>query len=98
MYIVGSCRLITILTLKTRQRRFAKSELAYWRRRVKKSPHSAAWHVEIQTRGERHRLSLDTANRDAAAAHARDIYQLARAVGWPAVFEKYRPQDARKEK
>jgi hypothetical protein len=71
----------------------AKTDLAYWRRRLRKQPNSPNWFAEISSRGVRRKLSLETPNRENAAARARDIYQLARAVGWDAVLRKYRPKD-----
>jgi integrase len=71
----------------------AKTDLAYWRKRIFKQPNSANWFAEISARGVRRKLSLETPNRENAAARARDIYQLARAVGWDAVLRKYRPKD-----
>ena len=72
-------------------KRLAKTDLAYWRRRIFKQPNSANWFAEISARGTRRKLSLETPNKENAAARARDIYQLARAVGWDAVRAKYRP-------
>ena len=71
---------------------FAKTDLAYWRRRLKKPPRATHWHVEIYRRGQRHSLSLETANREAAAARARDLYEYLRVHGWPETLAKYRPQ------
>src|SRR4029077_719824 len=52
------------------------------------------WFAEIRARGVRRKMSLETPNREVAAAAARDIYQLARAIGWDAVLEKYRTKVA----
>jgi integrase len=68
--------------------------LAYWRRRLRKQPHSPNWFVEISARGLRRKLSLETPNKENASARARDIYQIARAIGWDAVQAKYRPKAA----
>ena len=38
-------------------------------------------------RRARRKLSLETPNRENAAVRAREIYQLARAVGWDAVLQ-----------
>ena len=72
----------------------AKTDLAYWRRRVFKQPNSPNWFAEISARGLRRKLSLETTNRENAASRARDIYQLARFGGWDAVLKKYRPKEA----
>ena len=78
--------------LEKKVRLLAKTDLVYWRRRLRKQPNSANWFAEISARGVRHKLSLETPNKENAAARARDIYQLARAVGWEAVLQKYRPK------
>ena len=39
----------------------AKTDLAYWRKRLRKQPNSPNWFVEI-SRGVRHKLSLETPN------------------------------------
>jgi integrase len=41
----------------------------------------------------RRKLSLETPNKENAASKPRDIYQLARAIGWDAVLQKYRPRN-----
>jgi hypothetical protein len=91
---VNPCRLMRIQKLKSalqkKTRLLAKTDLAYWRRRLRKRPISANWFAEISARGVRRKLSLETPNKESAAARARDIYQLARAVGWDAVLQKYR--------
>jgi hypothetical protein len=71
---------------------FAKTDLAYWRRRLKKPPRATHWHVEIQRHGERHELSLETANSDSAASRARDLYEHIRVHGWKQTLAKYRPR------
>jgi hypothetical protein len=73
---------------------FAKTDLAYWRRRLKKPLRAIHWHVEIQRHGERHELSLETANKEAAAARARDLYEFVRAHGWVEALAKERPKFA----
>jgi integrase len=83
---------INALDYKTKL--LSKTDLAYWRRRLRKQPNSPNWFVEISARGVRRKLSLETPNKENAAARARDIYQIARAVGWDAVQAKYRPKAA----
>jgi integrase len=46
----------------------------------------------MQCRGERHALSLETSNPDAAAAKARTIYQQVKANGWGSTLDARRPQ------
>ena len=45
---------------------------------LKKPTRATHWHVEIQRHGERHELSLETANREAVASRARDLYEYVR--------------------
>jgi hypothetical protein len=81
-----------IIALEKTPKLLAKTDLAYWRRRLRKQPNSPNWFAEISARGIRRKLSLETPNKENAAQRARDIYQLARAVGWDAVLQKYRPK------
>jgi hypothetical protein len=83
-----------INALDNKTKLLSKTDLAYWRRRLRKQPNSPNWFVEISARGVRRKLSLETPNKENAAARARDIYQIARAVGWDAVQAKYRPKAA----
>jgi integrase len=78
--------------LEKKEKLLAKTDLAYWRKRIFKQPNSANWFAEISARGVRRKLSLETPNKENAAVRAREIYQLARAVGWDAVLQKYRPK------
>src|SRR5215831_9922416 len=78
------------IALVKKEKHLAKTDLAYWRRRIFKQPNSPNWFAEISARGVRRKLSLETPNKENAAALARDIYQLARVVGWDAVETKYR--------
>src|SRR6267143_6126441 len=74
----------------------SKTDLRYWRDRVfrtiytrgedrHESPNLA---VYIQHRGRRHKWSLGTPNRDAAAAKARDIFLILQAQGWDAAVAR----------
>jgi integrase len=80
-------------------RNFAKTDVRYWRERILKPRYSLDghghetpnWAVEIQHRGRRHRLSLGTPNREAAASLARDMFLLVHAQGWEAALAHYRP-------
>jgi len=83
-----------INALDQRSKLLSKTDLAYWRRRLRKQPNSPNWFVEISARGVRRKLSLETPNKENAAVRARDIYQIARAAGWDAVQAKYRPKAA----
>jgi hypothetical protein len=48
--------------------------------------------IQIQCRGERHAVSLETSNPDAAAARARTLYEQVRANGWESTLDARRPQ------
>jgi hypothetical protein len=74
----------------------AKTDLAYWRARLFKPPARLNWYVTIAYRGIRHKVSLDTPNREVAAARARDLYRDIWANGWEATLERYRPAIAKK--
>jgi integrase len=83
----------------------SKTNLDYWAGRVFKptysrdghSIESPNWAVEIQYRGKRHKWSLSTANKAAAAARAKEIYLFVAANGWNEAFEKFRPLLAAKK-
>lgn len=76
-----------------------KTNLAYWRRKIFKPTYSrnglkvtgANWCAEFCRHGRRAKLSLETPNKEAAAARAQDIYIFLLANGWQATFAKYRP-------
>jgi integrase len=84
----------------------SKTDLRYWRDRVFKPTYtrggrrheSPNWAVYIQHRGSRHKWSLATPNREAAAAKARDVFLSLQAKGWEATFQKYRPKLAEKKR
>jgi hypothetical protein len=63
--------------LEKKGKLLAKTDVAYWRKRIFKQPNSANWFVEISARSVRRKLSLETPNKENAAVRARDIYQLA---------------------
>jgi integrase len=69
-----------------------KEHLRYWRARIFHQPRSPYYFIQLQCRGERHTLSLETSNPDAAAARARTLYEQVRANGWDATLARRRPQ------
>jgi integrase len=83
----------------------SKTNLDYWLERVFKPTYSRDgrtitspnWAVEIQHRGKRHKWSLGTANKAAAAARAKEIYLFVAANGWGEAFDKFRPELAAKK-
>ena len=86
--------------------RFPKTDVRYWQQAIFRPTYSRAgervevadWAVKIQHRGRRETFSLDTPNRVAAAAKARDIYQQVIGAGWDAAIEKWKPAMQRKLK
>ena len=72
----------------------------YWRGRIKRPVYtregevheSPNWAVEFQFRARRANWSLGTANKDAAAGRAKEIYLHLVANGWEATTQRYRPQ------
>jgi len=84
---------------------FAKTDVRYWKERVFKPIYtrggkryeSPNYAVYIQYRGTRHKWSLGTPNREAAAAKARDIFLFLQAQGWDATTQRYRPKLAEKK-
>jgi hypothetical protein len=76
-----------------------KAYLARWQRRIFKPSYtgndlkftSPDWCVELQHHGRRAKLSLETPNKEAAAARAKDIYIFLHANGWKAMLTEYRP-------
>jgi hypothetical protein len=75
----------------------SKEHLLYWKRRIFRPPGTPNFFVELQYRGARHKLSLETSNLDAAASRAREMYHFVRASGWGATIAKYRPAMVQKK-
>jgi integrase len=85
----------------------SKTDIAFWKRRVFKPVYrrsdgtrvqAANYAVEISFRARRIKWSLDTPNREAAAARAKEIFLFLQANGWEAAFARYRPKEAPKPK
>jgi len=85
----------------------SKTDIAFWKRRIFKPVYrrgdgtrvqAANYAVEISFRARRIKWSLDTPNREAAAARAKEIYLFLQANGWEAAFARYRPKEAPKPK
>jgi hypothetical protein len=77
-----------------------KTHLDFWSGRIFKPTFtrggkqhlSAHYAVEIQFQGKRHKWSLGSGNKDAAAYRARELYLFLKANGWDKTLAKYRPQ------
>jgi integrase len=84
----------------------ARSDVRYWRTRVFRPSYSRHGEqraspnlcVQLQHRGQQHKWSLQTPNRDVAAVRARDLWLLLQAKGWDAAIAKYRPELAAKKR
>ncbi len=88
------------------RKQFSKTDVRYWKARVFKPAYTRGgvahpapnWAVEIQHNGRRHRWSLETPNRDAAATRAKEMYLLIQVNGWEAALAKYRPTPLKQNK
>lgn len=76
------------------RRGFGKTDVRYWRERVKLRGdyQTEEFSIEIQFRKERHRFHLKTPNREAAAAKAKNIYLSLLSNGWHKTLEEYAPE------
>jgi integrase len=79
----------------------SKTDVKFWQGRIFKPAYtrddgskvqSANYAVEICFRARRIKWSLDTPNKEAAAARAKEIYLFLQANGWEAALERYRPR------
>jgi len=60
-------------------------DIDYWKARlVQHDPGAKEWSVRIQHAGKRQWFALETANRDAAAARAKERFEFVKAHGWEA--------------
>jgi integrase len=77
-----------------------KTDVRYWQSKLFKPWYTRDgkkckldnYAVKIQHLGQRVNFSLDTPNKAAAAAKAREIYIYVHANGWPAALEKFKPK------
>src|SRR5438093_10918664 len=72
----------------------SKDELRYWKDKIYRVPGSPYFYAEIQRDRIRRKISLETSNKAAAAARAREIWQTVRVLGWPGYLAKYKPDTA----
>jgi integrase len=83
--------------------RFPKSDIRYWyksvfRRRYRHnetSRHVGHYCVQLQFRRRREEFALLTANKAAAAARAKEIFEFLRANGWEATIAKFKANSKR---
>ena len=81
--------------------RRSKTDVKFWQRRIFKPVYTrpdgtrvqtANYAVEISFRARRIKWSLETPNKEAAAARAKEIYLFIQANGWERALARYRPQ------
>ena len=85
--------------IRSTQERFPKSDIRHWyksvfRRRYrhnKDSRHVGHYSVQLSFRHRREEFALLTANKSAAAARAKEIFEFPRANGWEATTAKFKP-------
>jgi integrase len=78
--------------------RFPKTDVRYWQRRIfrrrykHKNQTVEVWHYSVQLTYQRRReeFALETANKTAAGAKAREIYLYVSANGWEATIAKFK--------
>ena len=77
-------------------RHYAKTDVRFWKdtifHRKRGTEEDANWTVQIQYLKRREQFPLDTPNKDAAAAKARDIYLSLHSRGWVETLALYKPQ------
>jgi len=86
------------------KRNFGKTDLRYWQAAVFKPTYNKDgktlrvehWAARMQWRGRRELFNLQTSNKAAAAAKAKDIYTMLAGTGWPATLAKFKPAMQRK--
>ena len=77
----------------------SKTDVRYWQRVIFRATYSkngsqgtvGHWSAKIQHAHRRETFSLETPNRAAAAAKARDIYLFLKASGWNETLAKFKP-------
>jgi len=82
------------------KRFYPKTHANYWKSRLEHRSYShegktfevAEWSVRIHFKGIRKSFDLESANKEEAAAKARDIYLSLVAKGWSATFNELAPQ------
>ena len=81
--------------VRPKSKSFGKTDVRHWKakvfRRSRGTGFDLQFSVQIQHHGRREKLPLGTANKDAAASRARDIYNSLQVEGWESVLEKWKP-------
>jgi integrase len=73
---------------------YRPENLRYWRKRIFLQDRSPYYFIQLQCRGERHKLSLETSSPDLAAERARTLYEQIRANGWESALANRLPHPA----
>jgi hypothetical protein len=87
-------------TVGETKRLYPKTHANFWKSKLEHRTYShngkmcevPEWSVRIQFKGIRKSIDLETANKEEAAAKARDIYLSLVAKGWSATFAELAPQ------
>lgn len=82
------------------KQQFGKTDTRYWHQSIFKPTYTRAgqrvsvedWAARIQWRGRRELFNLQTPNKAAAAAKARDIYTMLVGAGWDATLAKHKSE------
>jgi hypothetical protein len=85
-------------------KQFARTDVRYWQDAIIKPTYTRDgqvfslenWAARIQWRGRRELFNLQTPNKAAAAAKARDIYLMLVSAGWEPTLAKFKPDMQRK--
>jgi len=80
--------------------RHPKTDLRYWERAIFQPTYTrygqvwkvGEWAAKIQHLGRRETFSLGSANKESAAARAKQIYLSLQAAGWEATLAKFKPK------
>ena len=79
---------------------FSKTDISFWQNAVFRQPYTVGrqrrltkeWYARMQYDGRREFFPLQTPNKAAAAARARDIYLYLVSHGWDPTLAKYKPK------
>lgn len=88
------------VALSAAKRLYPKTHVSYWKSRLEHRTYTrdgktfevAEWSIRIHFKGIRKSFDLETANKEEAAAKARDIYLSILAKGWSATINELTPR------
>ncbi|HVK59326.1 MAG TPA: hypothetical protein VM735_11135, partial [Candidatus Kapabacteria bacterium] len=87
----------TRIKSSSEKKAFSKTDVRYWRERLFTRT-TDEFHVQISYAGRQERFPLKTANRETAAAKAKEIYLSLHAAGWDATVVRFKPWTVQKAK